>query len=208
MHRFCLSLGQAPIGRREDSRPQLGRGHCSLRDCACLGEEALGTVLRASRNARVWRGLQEGFDAFVALGEGGDLDGMVAAGVVLVEGLGGLARNDEVGVRLLRRASELGSAQGLFELGTLTFCGAAGLKEDEHAAFELFQRCAQQRHAGGMFMVADCLLEGVGCEQDQAQAVPLLLEAANLGHRGARQHLRQLLDGNWAGFLNQGSRDV
>ncbi|CAE8674270.1 unnamed protein product [Polarella glacialis] len=128
-----------------------------------------------------------------------DLDGMVAAAVVLLEGLG-VERDEEEGVRLLRDASHRGSAQGLYELGTLLYVGGGGLEEDEAAAFALFQQAASQQHTSGMFMVADCLLEGTGCEQDLASAVPLLHASAVNGHRGARQHLRQLLDGQWMGF--------
>lgn len=150
---------------------------------------------------------KEGLSIYTARGQAGDTDGMTAAGVVLVEGLG-VDRDDDAGLKWMRQASELDSAQAHFELGTLTYTGGAGLEEDEAAAYDLFQRAARQRHSAGMFMVADCLLEGIGCAKDQAKAVPLLLEAANMGHRGARQHLGQLLDGNWAAFIDQASRQV
>jgi len=55
--------------------------------------------------------------------------------------------------------------------------------------------------ASGMFLVADSLFEGVGCKEDPARAVPLLLAAAEKGHRGARQYIRQLLDGGWPGGI-------
>lgn len=156
--------------------------------------------------ARVFNSVdaKTGVEIYRSLGEIGDLDGMVATGVCLIEGLGG-ERNNEEGLRWLRRACERDSAQGCYELGTLVYTGAAGLEEDEVAAFNLFHRAALQQHAGGLFMVGDCLLEGIGCAQDQARAVPHLLAAANLGHRGARQHLRQLLDGIWHGFEDQRS---
>lgn len=148
-----------------------------------------------------------GLAVYRGLGEAGDLDGMVATGVCLVEALG-VPRDDAEGLRWLRKASDQGSPQGQFELGTITYTGLAGVDEDEMAAFDLFQRAARQGHASGMFMVADCLLEGIGCKQDQARAVPLLKAAADLGHRGARQHLRQLLDGNWRSFEEQAARLV
>lgn len=148
-----------------------------------------------------------GVTTFKQLGRAGNLDGMVATGVCLVEGLG-VQRDDTEGVRWLKQASEKGSAQGLYELGTLVYVGTAGLEEDEQAAYSFFQQAAEQEHPAAIFMVADCLLEGVGCKQDQAKAVPLLRVAADLGHRGARQHLRQLLDGTWRGFMDQKSRPV
>lgn len=140
-----------------------------------------------------------GLSAYRMMAEAGYADAAVACGVCLLEGLGSTQDYDE-GLRLLQHASGEGSAQAHFELGTLLLVGGAGLEEDEEAAFELFEKAAVQKHASGMFMVADCLLEGVGCEPDAARAVPLLLAAAEQGHRGARQHLRQLLDGKWLGF--------
>lgn len=144
-----------------------------------------------------------GLSAYRALAATGHLDAKVAVGVILVEGLAG-PRDHEEGVRMLREATDAGSAQGSYELGTLSFIGGADLEEDEPGAYDLFQRAAGQRHRDGMFMVGDCLLEGVGVAQDWAAAVPYLYGAALLGHRGARQHLRQLLDGRWMGFDGAG----
>ena len=74
------------------------------------------------------------------------------------------------------------------------------VEEDEEAAVALFRLAAAQNHAAGMFMLGDCMLEGDGCAREPGRAVPLLFVAAELGHRGARQHIRQLLDGTWHGF--------
>jgi TPR repeat protein len=57
-----------------------------------------------------------------------------------------------------------------------------------------------------MFMLGDCLLEGTGCPREPGRAVAFLYAAAETGHRGARQHIRQLLDGTWHGF--RGRADV
>ena len=43
-------------------------------------------------------------------------------------------------------------------------------------------------------MLADCLLDGVGCQVDVSRAVPLLYQAANGGHRYARMRFKKLLD--------------
>jgi len=152
-------------------------------------------------SARVFGGVDpsRGLADYKVMAEAGHADAMVATGVCLLEGLCGVYGTEE-GLRWLHRASVDGNAQAHFELGTLLLTGGAGLEEDEEAAFALFEKAALQRHASGMFMVADCLLEGVGCQPDAARAVPLLLAAAEQGHRGARQHLRQLLDGKWLGF--------
>jgi len=142
-----------------------------------------------------------GLTIYQGLGKTGNLDGMVATGVVLVEGLG-VTRDEKEGLRWLRQAVDQGSAQGSFEVGTLLFMGGANLQEDEAAGFKLFEQAAAQKHAAGMFMVADCLLEGAGCGEnaDKARAVPLLHAAAVQGHRGARQYLRMLWDGKWTSF--------
>jgi len=142
-----------------------------------------------------------GVVAYQGLASAGDVDSMVAIGVCLTEGLG-VDRDESQGLNWLRRASSLGNAQGHFEYGQILFMGACGVDEDEPAGFALFKKAADLEHVSGMFMVADCLLEGVGCgsNADVGTAVPLLLAAAEKGHRGARQHLRQLLDGEWVGF--------
>eukprot|EP00931_Biecheleriopsis_adriatica_P050835 TRINITY_DN29465_c0_g1_i1.p1 TRINITY_DN29465_c0_g1~~TRINITY_DN29465_c0_g1_i1.p1 ORF type:complete len:319 (-),score=81.41 TRINITY_DN29465_c0_g1_i1:17-973(-) len=140
-----------------------------------------------------------GLATYRGLASTGHLDSMVATAVVLVEGLG-VERNYEEALRLLRSAADKESAQAYFELGSLLYTGGADLEENELAAYEFFRKAADQGHRDGMFMVADCLLEGTGCERDLAAAVPLLHSAAMKGHRGARQHLRQLLDGKWMGF--------
>eukprot|EP00937_MAST-01D_sp_MAST-1D-sp2_P002599 g2599.t1 len=162
-----------------------------------------------------------GYQLYCALANDGDTEAMVAVGVCLVEELaGGAAAGEEEppaagsdthglallgggggksraaqGVRWLERAAAAGSAQGCYELGSLAYSGLGGVvPEDEARAFQLFERAAAQRHAGAMFMVADCLLDGTGCERDAPRAVGLLHGAAQQGHRYARQRLRELLD--------------
>eukprot|EP01047_Picozoa_sp_COSAG01_P075163 COSAG01_NODE_12791_length_1685_cov_1.468474_1_plen_127_part_00 len=56
------------------------------------------------------------------------------------------------------------------------------------------QEAAARGHAGAQFMYGDCLLEGIGVGRDAVAAVPLLLSAAEQGHRGARSRLLSLLD--------------
>ena len=56
------------------------------------------------------------------------------------------------------------------------------------------QEAAARGHAGAQFMYGDCLLEGIGVGRDAVAAVPLLLSAAEQGHRAARSRLLSLLD--------------
>ena len=148
-------------------------------------------------------------DTTVGAAESTDLstDGMVATGVCLVDGLSvfdsvdvnaptaaNRAREDE-GVQWLCRAVERGSPQGNYELGSVVYRGLGGVvDEDEEASFRLFERAAVSGHVAGTFMVADCLLDGVGCEVDVVRAIPLLYFSAERGHRYARQRMQQLLD--------------
>ena len=134
----------------------------------------------------------EGLGYYKSLASAGHIDGMVAAGICLVEGFGVPAQELE-GLAYLRRSVEHGSAQGHYELGTALFTGLEGfLEEDESEAFQHFEAAAKQGHLGGCFMAADCLLNGSGCNEDVTRAVPLLFQAAEGGHRFARQTLREL----------------
>ena len=125
----------------------------------------------------------------------GHADAEVALGIVLVEGLGVDAAEEE-GVQRLRAAAASGHAQGQYELATALYTGVEGVLEvDEEAAFALFETAAKStRHMGALYMVADCLLEGIGTRPDPPRAVDLLHGAAVQGHRSARGRLLQLLD--------------
>lgn len=140
-----------------------------------------------------------GFEMYRNLGQNGYVDGMVGTGVCLVEGLA-IQQQEREGIEWLNQAVEEGSAQAQVELGNLYYTGTDLIAEDEKKAVAFFEAAAAQKHVHAMFMLADCLLEGSGIEPNPARAVPLLYDAAGKGHRGARQHLRQLLDGDWRGF--------
>merc|ERR1712187_217101 len=91
---------------------------------------------------------QAGVASYEGLSDNGHVDGMVARGVCLSEGLG-IDRDELAGVGWLRRAVELRSAQGAYELGTLFLTGGVAVEEDEAAAFKLFEKAADQEHAAG-----------------------------------------------------------
>jgi len=123
------------------------------------------------------------------------VDAMVACGVILVEGLG-VPADEAAGIEWLERAVEIGSSsQACYELGTLYYTGIDGvLDEDPERAFALFQRAANDNHTAALYMVADCLVEGEGVAVDVARAVPLFYQAAERGHRFARQRIREMLE--------------
>jgi TPR repeat protein len=158
---------------------------------------------------------QEGFGVYQALAEAGNSDGMVAAGMCLVDGFDGvdetmadIQRRERAGLAWLRKASELGHAQALYELGVCYYNGGV-VEMDEVRAAQLFKLAAEADHTHGLFMYGDCLLEGVGCTRDGGQAVRYIHAAAERGHRGARSRLMALLaaDGQIAqGLFTDSSR--
>jgi len=123
------------------------------------------------------------------------VDAMVACGVILVEGLG-VPADEAAGIEWLERAAGIGSSsQACYELGTLYYTGIDGvLDEAPERAFALFQRAANDNHTAALYMVADCLVEGEGVAVDVARAVPLFYQAADRGHRFARQRIREMLE--------------
>ena len=136
----------------------------------------------------------EGLTLYRSLAARGHTEAMVGVGVVLLEGIGHDI-DDAEGLHWVQRASDRGSAQGQYELGVLHYLGSnEHVEENEKAAFALFEQCAAQQHTSGLFMMAEFLIEGCGCNKDPARAIPLLLAAAERGHRLARRYLVDWLD--------------
>jgi Sel1 repeat len=131
---------------------------------------------------------ESGFEQYQDFAQNGHVDSMVACGIILVEGLGGIRHREAEGV------AWFGSCQALYELGTVYYPGMDGVvPEDSERAYSLFEKAAAQGHVGATYMMGDCLLEGEGTKMDVARAVPLLYQAADQGHRYARQRVRELL---------------
>jgi TPR repeat protein len=136
---------------------------------------------------------EAGFCQYKQLTKEGQVDSMVACGVVLMEGMG-VPPQEEKDIEWLKKAVAFDSAQGCYELAAVLYTGLDGvLEEDAKAAFELFKKAAKQDHTAALYMMADCLVEGEGTEISVAQAVPLFYRAAECGHRYARQRIRELL---------------
>lgn len=157
----------------------------------------------------------EGLQIYQSLADDGYSDGMVAAGICLIDGFDGVDESTEeieererAGCTWLRKASNHGHAQALYELGVCYYNGGV-VEADEVRAAELFKLAAEQQHTHGLFMYGDCLLEGIGCVRDGALAVRYIHAAAERGHRGARSRLIALLtaDGQVAeGVFTDSSR--
>ena len=136
-----------------------------------------------------------GLEYYHRLAKEGDLEGMTATGICLIEGLGTDFGREKEGLDWLIKAHSQGGAQACYELGILYYAGLPNVvTEDEATAFKYFESAAEAEHVAGMFMTADCLLDAVGCEQDIPRAISLLYAAAEKGHRFARQRMRELLD--------------
>ncbi|GMH72247.1 hypothetical protein TrLO_g4348 [Triparma laevis f. longispina] len=131
-------------------------------------------------------------------------DSAVAAGIVLVEGFhraDGSPFSDadvKLGSEYISAAAAMNNTQGKFELGCLYYTGAAEphVKESSSEAFKLFEETAAEGHTSGQFMCGDLLMEGDGCEVDKGRALSLMYEAAEKGHRFARQRVIEVLDDN------------
>ena len=145
----------------------------------------------------------DGLKRYRELAAGGNVDAMVAVGIVLTEGIG--RDLDEAstaeGIRLFRNASEHGHPQAHYELGCCCYLGSfpEHVPEDEEAAFFHFEHAAERhQHTSALFMLAELLREGLGCAKDEPRAVRLLSAAADRGHRLARQYVREYLDADAA----------
>jgi TPR repeat protein len=150
----------------------------------------------------------------------GHVDSMVAAGILLTEGFG-VDIDIIQGTNYLVSAVNSNSAQACYELGSGIYNGTIEeypllstsgrvqsmrkVQDADKEAFELYIRAATQisednnnnnnsGHVGAAFMAGDMLLEGEGCPKNVSAAIPLLMYAAENGHRYGRQRIRQLLD--------------
>ena len=138
------------------------------------------------------------------LAAGGDADAIVAVAVVVLEAIG--HEPDEASyaeaLRLMSKAAEeLEHPQALYEMGCLYYLGSDSppIVEDPKRAFHFFERAAEHhQHTSALFMLAELLTSGLGCETDEARAIPLLHSAAMRGHRMARQYLIGYLDADTA----------
>jgi len=129
-------------------------------------------------------------------------DAAVAVATVLLEGIGRDLEEESTaeGVSLLQEVAAAGHAQALYEVGVLHYLGSVPqlLAEDYGRAYACFEAAAAQQHMSANFMQAELLIEGMGVESDVAAAVPLLVAAAERGHRMARQYLRDFWDADAA----------
>lgn len=132
---------------------------------------------------------ERGLQLYKLLASKGHIDGTVAAGVVLLEGLG-VPYDEAAGINLLSKKNSITSPQGAYEYATAIYTGIIDVNDPNREAFKLFRYCAEQQHTGGLFMTAEMIYtdEASG---DIKEAVQLYAAAAERGHRMARQRMRE-----------------
>ena len=109
----------------------------------------------------------------------------------------GLALNEVEGLRLLRRAAELGDPFGQASLGSLYFGGRGGVTQDQAEGVRWFRLAADQGSAAGQAELAGAYLAGGGgLAQNDAEGIRLLRLAVAQGDDSAQASLASLL---WTG---------
>jgi TPR repeat protein len=86
-------------------------------------------------------------------------------------------------VKYYRVAASAGHAQSQFELGCLHSGDSAGsvlaVSINPHMAISYFQQAAAQGHFGATLRLAQCYIDGAGCEQDKVHGFKLLFPIAS-----------------------------
>ena len=109
-------------------------------------------------------------------------------GRYLVEGWGGVTKNQIEAVEWYRKAAENGYAVAQNNLGNCLFYGI-GCDADEVEAVEWYRKAAEQGHAQAQDNLAECLYNGSGCAENKAEAFQWFRKAAEQGDMSAQQSL-------------------
>ena len=133
---------------------------------------------------------ERGLKLYKDLSSTGHVDGTVAAGVVLLEGLG-VPFDEDAGLKFLTTKRSLASPQGAYEYATAVYTGLVdNIDDPDKEAYKLFKQCADQEHTGGLFMAAEMVYQDEA-PGDIKEATRLFANAAERGHRMARQRMRE-----------------
>ena len=125
--------------------------------------------------------------------DGGYVPAQFNLGEILLNGLGGVATNEVVGVEWLRKAAEskpgsgdwgsqISLARARYELG-VCYRDGRGVKKDVKRAFELFNSAQVdgKRHGKTDVALAECYEKGIGVAKDEAQAEKIYRAVADAG---------------------------
>lgn len=131
-------------------------------------------------------GRQKALDAFRRAAKLGNSMARVAIAFHVISSPDG----QQEALEQLRAAAEEKNAQATCALGVCTLEGRCGLKADSNEAFRLFDTAATLGHADAICNVAYCYEQGIGVEQNAAQAVALYQEL--LSHKNVPQAMYNL----------------
>lgn len=138
----------------------------------------------------------EGVALLQRLAEHGLPQGLCAWAFCLLDG-DMVPQDAPAAIECHRRAAAAGYAQSMHELGVIYYTGewqAEGVPEDPALAAAWLQRAAERGGvSGAMYLWGECLLEGIGAPADTKQAFRWFAAAGELGHRGARQRILDLV---------------
>ena len=125
--------------------------------------------------------------------DGGYVPAQFNLGEILLNGLGGVATNEVVGVEWLRKAAEskpgsgdwgsqISLARARYELG-VCYRDGRGVKKDAKRAFELFTSAQVdgKRHGKADVALAECYEKGIGVAKDEARAEKIYQAVADAG---------------------------
>ena len=97
-------------------------------------------------------------------------------------GLGGLARNEQETVRLIKLAADQGDPDAQYRLGVFYALGLHGLPKDEQEMVRLYQLAADQGHADALYRLGGIYEKGrAGVVKNEEKAAQLYGLAAERG---------------------------
>lgn len=108
-------------------------------------------------------------------------------GMSYLKGDQGKPKNIRKAMKLLHKASSLGSQEAQYTLG-LRYLTGIGIDRDLNIAFELFRQSALQGHVSAMYSLSICYKNGDGIQRDFQSGMKYLRMSADGGHRRACFH--------------------
>jgi TPR repeat protein len=95
-------------------------------------------------------------------------------------------------VECYEKAIQAGDVQAKHNYAVVLFEGKGGIQRDHPRAAKLWQEAAEAGFVASQVRFADCLVNGVGVEKDERQAIAYYRSAASQGNPRAREGLKRL----------------
>jgi TPR repeat protein len=194
----CYRTG---VGTAEDKREAVRWFKKAAEQGDAFGQHALGMCYWNGEG--VAQDLGEAVKLFHGAAEQGYAKAQARLAMCYADGAG-VDRDPTEAVRWYKRAAEQGYAEAQFLLGLSHFYGgplaadwkgsrpSAGGDEDRvdfEEAVKWFRRAAVQGHPGAENRLGECLLNGFGVPENDAQGLKWFRKAAKQGHAGAKHNL-------------------